>query len=253
VIETHGLVGEPGAYRLETSIQTLQIPATVQAVLAARIDRLPPEEKRLLQTAAVVGTEVPFALLQAIAEVPETVLQRVLAHLQAAEFLYETRLFPERAYTFKHALTQQVAYQSLLTSTRQRYHAQLAQALEARPETVETQPELLAHHFTAAGCPEPAVAYWQKAGQRAIERSANLEAISQCTRGLEVLTTLPDTAERPQQELLLQTALASACIAVNGMRSREVEHAYARAYVLCQQVGDSPQLISVLQGLRRFY
>ena len=132
LVETGVLVGEPGAYRLAQSPATIQVPATVQAVLAARIDRLPPEEKQLLQAAAVIGTEVPLPLLQAIAELPEAALHRGLAHLQAAEFLYETRLFPERAYTFKHALTQQVAYQSLLTSTRQRYHAQLAQALAAQ-------------------------------------------------------------------------------------------------------------------------
>jgi predicted ATPase len=147
-----------------------------------------------------------------------------------------------------------VAYQSLLTSTRQRYHQQLARELEARfPETVETQPELLAHHATEAGLAEQAVGYWQRAGQRAIERSANLEAISQFTRGLEVLNTLSDTAERAQQELLLQIALASAFIAVKGMGAPEVEHAYARAHSLCQQVGDTPLLIPVLQGLRRFY
>ena len=147
-METGVLVGEPGAYRLTQTLPTIQVPATVQAVLAARIDRLPPEEKQLLQAAAVIGTEVPLPLLEAIADLPEVAVHRGLAHLQVAEFLYETRLFPERAYTFKHALTQQAAYQSLLTSTRQRYHAQLVQALAARPETVETQPELLAHHAT---------------------------------------------------------------------------------------------------------
>jgi class 3 adenylate cyclase len=118
LVETEVLVGEPSAYRLAQSLPTIQVPATVQAVLAARIDRLPPEEKQLLQAAAVIGTEVPLPLLQAIAGLPEAALHRGLTHLQAAEFLYETRLFPERAYTFKHALTQQVAYQSLLTSTR---------------------------------------------------------------------------------------------------------------------------------------
>jgi predicted ATPase len=104
LVETGVLVGEPGAYRLAQALPTIQVPATVQAVLAARIDRLPPEDKRLLQTAAVLGTEVSFALLQAIAEAPEEALHRGLAHLQAAEFLYETSLFPERVYTFKHAL-----------------------------------------------------------------------------------------------------------------------------------------------------
>jgi predicted ATPase len=206
-----------------------------------------------LQAAAVIGTEVPLPLLEAIAELPEVALHRGLAHLQAAEFLYETRLFPERAYTFKHALTQQVAYQSLLTSTRQRYHQQLAQVLAAHPETVETQPERLAHHYSEAGLAAPAVAYWQRAGQRASERSAILEAISHFTRGLEILQTLPDTAERAQHELRLQTVLASAYIAVKGQGAWEVEQAYSRAHVLCQQVGDTPQLIPVLQGLRRFY
>ena len=112
LVETEVLVGEPGAYRLAQALPTIQVPATVHAVLAARIDRLPAEEKRLLQTASVIGTEVPFSLLRAIAELPEDTLYRGLAHLQAAEFLYETRLFPEREYTFKHALTHDVAYSS---------------------------------------------------------------------------------------------------------------------------------------------
>src|SRR5262245_35989136 len=131
LVETQALVGTPGTYRLVGALPSIQVPATVQAVLAARIDRLPPEEKQLLQTAAVIGTEVPLALLQAIAEVPEAALYRGLAHVQAAEFLYETRLFPERAYTFKHALTQQVAYQSLLQERRRTLHARIVVAIEA--------------------------------------------------------------------------------------------------------------------------
>src|SRR4029434_8706884 len=114
LVETGVLVGEPSAYRLAQAIPTVQVPATVQAVLAARIDRLPAEGNVLLQTAAVIGTEVPLALLQPIAELAETALHHGLAHLQAAEFLYETRLFPEPEYTFKHALTHEVAYGSLL-------------------------------------------------------------------------------------------------------------------------------------------
>ena len=123
------LVGQPGAYRLDVPILTIQIPATVQVVLAARIDRLPPEAKRLLQTAAVIGTEVPLPLLQAIADMPDEALYRRLAHLQAAEFLYETRLFPERAYTFKHALTHEVAYGSLLQERRRRCMRALSRPL----------------------------------------------------------------------------------------------------------------------------
>jgi predicted ATPase len=124
-------VGEPGGYRLAQALPTIQVPATVQAVLAARMDRLPAEEKRLLQTAAVIGTEVPLPLLQAIAELPEAGLHRSLAHLQAAEFLYETCLFPQRAYTFKHALTQEVAYGSLLQERRRALDARIVEELEA--------------------------------------------------------------------------------------------------------------------------
>jgi len=221
--------------------------------LAARIDRLPPEEKQLLQAAAVIGTEVPLSLLQAIAELPEAVLYRGLAHVQAAEFLYETRLFPERAYTFKHALTQQVAYQSLLTSTRQSCHQQLAQVLEARPETVETQPELLAHHSTEAGLAAQAVGYWQRAGERSNTRSAYVEAVAHLTKGLEVLQTLPDTPARTQHELLLQTTLAPALMATKGYGVPEVEAAFRRALALCRQVGETPQLFVTLMGLWQFY
>ena len=147
LVETGVLVGTPGAYRLVQPLQGMPVPATVQAVLAARIDRLPPEDKRLLQTAAVIGTDVPFALLRAIADVPEAALHRGLAHLQAAEFLYETRLFPEPEYTFKHALTHEVAYGSLLLERRRVLHARLVEALEAlAPERVAEQVERLAHH-----------------------------------------------------------------------------------------------------------
>ena len=133
LVETQVLVGERGAYRLARALTGIQVPATVQAILAARIDRLPPEEKQLLQTAAVIGTEVSLPLIQAIAELSEETLQRGLAHLQAAEFLYEIRLFPEREYTFKHALTHEVAYGSLLQERRQALHARIVASLE--PET----------------------------------------------------------------------------------------------------------------------
>jgi predicted ATPase len=128
LVETQVLVGEPGAYRLVRPLEGLPVPTTVQAVLAARIDRLLPEEKRLLQTAAVIGMEVPWPLLQTIAGLPEDALHRGLTHLQAAEFLYETRLFPEREYTFKHALTHEVAYSSLLQERRRALHARIVAA-----------------------------------------------------------------------------------------------------------------------------
>src|SRR5437899_2125527 len=128
-------------------LPALQLPATVHAVLAARIDRLPPEEKSLLQTAAVIGTEVPVPLLQAVAERPEAALHHSLAHLQAAKFFYETRLFPEHEYTFKHALTQQVAYEMLLQERRGALHARIVEALERlHPDRLAAQVERFAYH-----------------------------------------------------------------------------------------------------------
>ena len=254
LVETGVLAGEPGAYRLTRPLPDIAVPATVQAVLAARIDRLPPDAKRLLQTAAVIGTEVPFPLLQTVADMAPETLHRSLAQLQGAEFLYETHLFPERVHTFKHALTQNVAYQSLLTSTRQQVHRQIAQALETLfPETVETQPELLAHHYTEAALYEPAVAYWQRAGQRALARSAHLEAINHVTTGIELLKTLPETPERTQHALTLHIALGAALQVTKGQAAPEVEHAYTQARALCQQVGETPELVPVLFGLWRFY
>ena len=253
LVETGVLVGAPGAYRLAQALPTIQVPATVQAVLAARIDRLPPEEKQLLQTAAVIGPEVPLPLLQAIAELPEDRRQRGLAHLQAAEFLYETRLFPEREYTFKHALTQRWPMAVVTDEQRQRYHQQLAQALEARPDTVETQPELLAQHYTEAGLAEQAVGYWQRAGERSTARSAYVEAVAHLTKGLELVQTLPETLERAQHALDMQIALGQALQITKGSGALEVGHAYARAQELCRQVGDTPQLLRVLEGLTELW
>src|SRR5262249_34375918 len=155
-------VGTPGAYQLAQPLQGMPVPATVQAVLAARIDRLVPEDKRLLQTAAVVGTDVPFALLQAIADVPEAALHQGLAHLQAAEFLYETRLFPEPEYTFTHALTHEVTYGSLLLERRRGLHARLVEALEAlATDRGADQVERLAHHALRGEVWDKAVTYYQ--------------------------------------------------------------------------------------------
>jgi predicted ATPase len=162
------LVGAPGAYRLAQALPTIQVPATVQAVLAARIDRLSPEDKRLLQTAAVIGSEVPFPLLQAIAELPEEVLHCGLDHLQAAELLYETRLFPEREFTFKHALTHEVTYGGLLQERRRVLHGRIVAALEAlAAERLAEQVDRLAHHTMRGEVWDKAVTYCQRAGARA--------------------------------------------------------------------------------------
>jgi predicted ATPase len=184
------------------------LPETVHAVLAARLDRLPPAAKRLLQVAAVIGTEVSVPLLHAIAEQPEERLQQSLADLQAAEFLYETHLFPNPVYTFKHALTHEVAYQSLLHSTRQQFHQHIAQMLETRfPTTVETQPAVLAHHYTEAACHAQAIPYWQRAGQKAIEHSSFVEAVTLLSKGVAGVEAWPDTTARARYELPLQITL----------------------------------------------
>jgi predicted ATPase/class 3 adenylate cyclase len=232
----------------------LQVPDTIETVLAERIDRLPADDKRLLQIAAVIGKDVPLPLLQAMAALPEETLHCALGHLHAAEFLYEMALSPEPVYTFKHALTQEVAYASLLTSTRQQVHQQVAELLEARfPETVEGQPELIAQHYTAAGLPEQAIPHWQRAGQRALQRSANHEALWHLTTGLKLLGAVPDTPERPRQELDFQLALGLALRLAKGYAAPELGPTYARARALCQQVGDAPQLAQVLYGLGGFY
>ena len=232
----------------------LTIPDTIQAVLGARIDRLPPAEKRLLQTMAVIGKDVPFPFLLAGAEAPEEALHRSLSQLQTAEFLNESQLLPTRIYTFKHALIQEVAYQSLLQSTRRDIHRRIARALaEGFPDVAATQPELLAHHYTEAGLSARAVVYWQRAGDRAIQRSANVEAIAHLTRGLDLLKTLPDTPERRRQELHLQVALGAPLTATKGRGAPETRHVYTRARELCRQVGETPELARVLYGLWDFY
>src|SRR5262245_37045638 len=192
LVETGVLVGVPGAYCLAQALPTIQVPATVQAVLAARIDRLPAEDKHLLQTAAVIGTDVPFALLQAIADMPEAALHCGLAHLQATEFLYETRLFPEPEYTFKHALTHEVAYNSLLLERRRVLHARLVGVLEAlAPGREAEQVERLAHHALRGEVWDKAVTYYQQAGTRAWDRAAFREAVAAFEQALQALAHLP--------------------------------------------------------------
>ena len=242
VLESGLLQEREERYALLGPLPPLAIPATLHDSLMARLDRLA-TVKGLAQLVATLGREFSYALLQAVSPWDEGTVQRGLQQLVEAEFLYQRGLPPQATYLFKHALIQEAAYQSLLRSTRQQYHQRIAQVLEARfPEVVETQPELLAHHYTEAGLTDRAVDYWLRAGQRASERSANQEAISQLTTGLALLRSLPPTPARTQQELLLQTTLGPALMAVKGQAAPEVEHAYARARELCQQLGETPSL-----------
>jgi class 3 adenylate cyclase/tetratricopeptide (TPR) repeat protein len=244
---------EAGQYVLTGPLRTVTIPDTLQDALMARLDQLP-APKEVAQLGAVLGREFTYELVRSIAPQDENSLKAALEQLVAAELLYQRGRPPRARYVFKHALIQDAAYASLLKSTRQQLHQRTAQVLEAQfSEVVATQPELLAHHLTEAGHPAQAVAYWQRAGERAVGRSAHLEAISHLTTGLAVLQTLPETAERIQQELLLQTTLGPALMITKGFAAPEVEHAYARARALCQHVGETPQLFSVLRGLWQFY
>jgi tetratricopeptide (TPR) repeat protein len=210
-VETQGLVGDPGAYRLARALPSLQVPSTVQAVLAARIDRLPPAERQLLHTAAVIGHEVPQALLQAVAEAPEGPLRLGLRHLQAAEFLYETRLFPQSEYPFKHALTQQVAYETLLQERRRALHARIVAALEALAgDRVAAQVDRLAHHALRGGVWDRALMYCRPAGEKALARSAHREAVGSFEQALSALAHLSATRETREQAIDLRLALRSA-------------------------------------------
>jgi class 3 adenylate cyclase/tetratricopeptide (TPR) repeat protein len=231
LVETGVLVGERGAYRLGQALPTSQVPATVQAVLAARIDRLPLEEKRLLQTAAVIGVEVPLPLLQAITDLSEDTLHRGLTHLQAAEFLYETRLFPDREYTFKHALTHEVAYSSLLLERRRVLHARIVEVLEALAgEPVAEvasgaqglpagrqgpdQVERLAHHALRGEVWAKALAYCRQAGEKTMARSAYREAVGYFEQALSALQHLPGTRDTREQAIDLRLALRSALLPI---------------------------------------
>jgi predicted ATPase/class 3 adenylate cyclase len=253
VLESGLLQEQDESYMLTGPLHPLVIPATLHDSLMARLDRLA-AVKALAQLGATLGREFSYALLRAVAPWQEETLHRGLHQLVAAEFLYQRGVPPQASYTFKHALIQDVAYQSLLRSTRQQHHQRIAQALEAHfPEVVTTQPELIARHYTAAGCAEQAVPYWLRAGQQASDRSAYLEAVSHVTTGLALLQTLPETPAHTQQAVTLYTALGAALLVTKGHAAPEVEQIYTRAYALCQQVGETSQLVPVLLGLWRFY
>ncbi|MBI3757838.1 MAG: AAA family ATPase [Deltaproteobacteria bacterium] len=248
VAESVGTVGATHASPLH-----LAIPATLQEALLARLDRLS-SARQVAQLGATLGREFSYELLRAVAPTSAADLQTALAKLVEAEILYQRGMGEQIRYFFKHALIQDTAYQSLLKSTRQQYHQQIARVLEERfPDTKENQPELLAHHYTEAGLVEQAIPYWQQAGQRAVAHSAYTEAISQLKKGLALLESLPDTPERVQQELALQLLLGGSWQATKGYGAPQVESAYNRARQLCEQVGETSQLFPALLGLANFY
>jgi class 3 adenylate cyclase/predicted ATPase len=253
VLESGLLTEADDHYELSSPLLPLAIPSTLQDSLMARLDRLAPV-REIAQVGAVLGREFSYELLHAVSLFDEAMLQQGLQQLIDAELLYQRGLLPQATYLFKHALVQQTAYQSLLKSRRQQLHQQIAQVLEAQfPDTKETQPELVAHHYTEAGLNAQAIPYWQRAGERAHQSSAYVEAISHLTKGLELFKTLPDALGRTQQELALQLALGRVLQGAKGLAAPEVGQAYSRAQELCRDVGETPQLFWVLAGLSAFY
>jgi class 3 adenylate cyclase len=208
LVETKVLVGERGAYRLVKITESLQIPATAKSILAARIDRLAPGDKRLLQAAAVIGKDVPFTLLQAIAEEPEEMLRRGLATLQAAEFLYESRLFPDLEYTFRHALMQEVAYASLLAVRRQTLHAAAGRAIEALyAGRLDQAYDRLAYHYSKTDNASKAVEYLTRFAEKAAGMYAHGEAVTALQEALGHADRLPiEERDRHRLDLAVRQA-----------------------------------------------
>ena len=247
-----GLLQEAGdRYEVARASGALAIPTTLHDSLIARLDRLG-SAKTVAQVAAVLGRTFPHELLQAVSPVDTVALDDALARLLEAGLLYEHSPRPQTRYLFKHALIQEAAYQSLLRTTRQRHHRRVAETLaEKFPEVADTQPELLAHHYTEAGLGAQAVPYWLRAGQRAVERSANVEAISHLSRGLGLLREMPEDADRDQREIALLTTLGPPLMAVRGQSAEEVEKVLCRAQELCTRLDDRDQLFKALRGLWR--
>lgn len=249
------LVHSMGGLSLTRPLDEVHIPATVQGVLAGRIDQLGAVEKELLQTAAVIGREFSLSLLTQVAQQNEDTLVPLLSHLQTAEFIYEQPAFPEVEYTFKHALTQDVAYNSLLSERRQEVHARTAQAIASlfHEQLNDRRLRELAYHSAQSGNTEKAVEYSQRAGEMALKRSTYTEAIRDFNYALDLLPALPHTPDRPQQELTLLISLGSCLMATKGYAAPEVERVYTRARELARGIGDLPQKFPVLFGLWRFH
>ena len=254
VLEAPWLEERDDRYVLNGPLPLLAIPTTLQDSLMARLDQLAPH-REVAQLGACLGREFSYELLRAVSPIDEPTLQRALRVLVDAELLYQRGHGARAAYLFKHAMVQDAAYESLLKSRRQQFHQAIAQVLVTPrfAATAETQPELVAHHYTAAGLPAAAIPYWQKAGQRAGERAAHAEAVQHYRTALGLLTALPEHPARAQVELGLQVMLALSLASTQGYAAAEVERTYARAQELCHQIGEDADLFPVLRGLSTFY
>jgi len=230
-----GALVRNGALKVARPLSQLRLPPTVQGILASRIDRLPSEQKDLLQTLAVMGRESPLALIRQVASTANAPLEQMLSDLQAGEFIYEQPATADVEYTFKHALTQEVAYNALLIERRKVLHERAGVALESMfADQLNDHLTQLAHHYSRSDNLAKAVEYLGRAGQQALQRSAYADAINRLTAAIDLLQRLPDSPERVQRELLLQLAVGPALIAARGWAAPEVERAYTRARWLCE-------------------
>jgi class 3 adenylate cyclase/predicted ATPase len=253
LFDRKALARTPDGVALTSPLTAIQIPATVQGVLAARIDRLPDRERTVLQTVAVIGRAFSLDLADQVVDASHDDLQTALAALQDAEFIYEQPTLTGSQYTFKHALTQVVAYGSLLAEQRRVLHERVAHATEGLyPTRLEDHCGELVHHFRHSGNSAKAIAYLQLAAQQAVQRSAHREAVEHLTMAQSLLAVLPEGPDRIQKELAIQVALGSPLALTKGYAAPEVGTARMRAQELCEQIGETPQLFPVLFGLWAF-
>jgi len=258
LVETKALAGERTQYRLTRPVQEIQVPATVQAILAARIDRLATEDKRLLQTASVIGKDVPFALLKAVGDVSDEVLRGGLDRLQSAEFLYEMGLFPDLEYSFKHALTHDVTYGGLLQDRRQALHARIVDAIETlHPDRLDEQAERLAYHAGTAELWDKAAHYSREAGRTAFARSANQDAASHFEQAVSALDRLPESRDVLERAVDVRLDLRNALQVSRNLERQQVILAdtLKRAEVLGDQrrIGRALSYAALLSALTARY
>jgi class 3 adenylate cyclase/predicted ATPase len=253
VLESGVLCEEADRYVLDGALSPFAIPTTLHASLLARLDRLA-SVRLVAQIGAAIGREFPYALLRAVSRLAEDELQAALARLVASELVFQRGTPPDAVYSFKHALVQDAAHDSLLRSSRQQLHAQIAEALAAySPELPDNQPELFAQHYAEAGLVEKSVACWGKAGRRSATRSAMAEAAAQFQKGLDQLALLPDTPKRQRQELEIRSALGAVLQAVKGSAAPEAGHTYARARELWEQLGSPSGFLRIPYGQSVFH
>jgi len=250
-----GVLQRNGSVKVAKSMNAVRVPSTVQAILASRIDRLPLAEKELLQTLAVMGRDFELSLIRRVVDRgTDDELERRLAYLQMAEFIYEQPATGDIEYSFKHALTQEVAANSILNEKRKILHEQTARAIESIfAGRLEDHVDQLARHYAHSADTWQAVRYLQLAGEKAVQRSANIQAIEYLTKGLGMLRTLPSDLERDCRELAMQIAIGPSLIAVRGYAASDVQAAYDRSQELCDQLGERSQAFSIQFALSIFY